>query len=70
MEIGYSVETLLNAIGKQAQEIASEGRWIEYYTRCEQNEQQIADLENAVFWIEEAVAEIKNNIEYLKSVTM
>ena len=70
MEIGYSVPTLLNCIIKQAQEIASEARWAEYYARCQPNAEQIADIENCVLNIEQALENIKENLQYLESEDM
>jgi hypothetical protein len=70
MEIGYSVPTLLHGIIKQAQEIASESRWMEHYAHCQQNADQIYMLDNCVENIENALIEIKRNIEILKSEDM
>ena len=70
MEIGYSVPTLLNDIIKQAQEIASEARRVEYYSHCQQNAEQIADIENCVLNIEQALENIKENLQYLKDEEM
>ena len=55
MMIGYSVPTILSAIIKQAQDIASEARWIEHYAHLAPSAEQIADIENCV-------AEIKNSL--------
>ena len=70
MEIGYSVPTLLGSIIKQAQGIASEARWMEFYCHSKQDENQIGAIEDTVFCIEESIKAIKENIEYLKSKEM
>jgi hypothetical protein len=70
MEIGYSVPTLLGGIIKQAQDIASEARWMEYYAHAQQNEDQIGAIEDTVFCIEQALIAIKENIEHLKGKPM
>ncbi len=70
MEIGYSVPTLLGNIIKQAQDIASEARWMEYYAHCQQNEDQIGAIEDTIFCIENALTAIKENIEHLKGDEM
>ena len=70
MEIGYSVPTLLNAIIKQAQDIVSEARWMEFYAHCQQNENQIGAIEDTVLCIEHALFAIKENIEHLKGEEM
>ena len=67
MEIGYSVPTLLGSIIKQAQDIASEARWMEYYCHAQQNTDQIGAIEDTVFCIEQALVAIKENITNLKS---
>lgn len=66
MEIGYSVPTLLGGIIKQAQEIASEARWMEFYCHSIPSEDQIGAIEDTVFCIEQALVAIKENIEHLK----
>lgn len=70
MEIGYSVPTLLAGIIKQAQAIASEARWMEYYSHCQQNADQIGAIEDTVFCIEQFLIAIKENIEHLKGEEM
>ena len=70
MEIGYSVPTLLGGIIKQAQDIASEARWMEFYCHSKQDENQIGAIEDTVFCIEQALVAIKENIEHLKSEEM
>ena len=70
MEIGYSAPTLLGGIIKQAQDIASEARWIEFYCHSKQDENQIGAIEDTVFCIEQALIAIKENIEHLKSEEM
>ena len=70
MEIYYSVPTLLNGIIKQAQEIASEARWVEHYAHCQQNAEQIEDIKNCVLNIEQALESIKENLQYLESEEM
>ena len=67
MEIGYSVPTLLAGIIKQAQDIASEARWMEFYAHGPQNDDQIGAIEDTVFCIEQALVAIKANIADLKS---
>ncbi len=66
MIIASSVSTLLNDIIKQAQNIASEARWMEYYCHAQQNEDQIGAIEDVVFCIEESLKAIKESIEDLK----
>ena len=70
MEIGYSIPTLLAGIIKQAKDIASEARWMEYYAHCQQNKDQIGAIEDTVFCIEQALVAIKENLEYLKGEEM
>jgi hypothetical protein len=70
MEIGYSVPTLLGAIIKQAQDIASEARWMEFYAHGQQNADQIGAIEDTVFCIEQALIAVKENIEHLKGEEM
>ena len=70
MEIGYSVSTLLHGIIKQAQDIATEARCMEHYAHCQQNEDQIGAIEDTVWCIENALIEIKRNIEMLKGEDM
>lgn len=70
MEIGYSVPTLLGNIIKQAQDIVSEARWMEYYCCAQQNTDQIGAIEDTVFCIEQALIAIKENIEHLKGEEM
>ena len=70
MEIGYSVPTLLAGIIKQAQEVASEGRWLEYYAHCQTNDTTINCLEDCVHNIEDCLVAIKENIEHLKGREM
>ena len=70
MEIGYSVPTLLNGIIKQAQDIASEARWMEFYCHSTPDENQIGAIEDTIDCIENALIEIKRNIEILKSEDM
>ena len=70
MQIGYSVSTLLANIIKQAQAITSEAQWMKYYACLQENKDQIADIEDTVFCIEQALVAIKENIEYLKGEEM
>ena len=70
MEIGYSVPTILNEIVKQSQSIASEARWMEHYAHCQQNANQVADIENCVYEIEQHIYVIKVFLENLKSEDM
>ena len=70
MQIGYSVSTLLANIIKQAQEISSEARWMEYYCHAKQDENQIGAIEDTVFCIEQALVAIKENLEHLKGDEM
>ena len=66
MIIASSVPTILHDIIKNAQNIASEARWMEYYAHCQQNEDQIGAIEDTVFCIEESIKAIKASIEDLK----
>ena len=66
MIIASSVPTLLADIIKQAQDIASEARWMEYYCHAQQNEDQIGAIEDTVFCIEQSLISIKQSIEDLK----
>ena len=66
MIIASSVPTLLNDIIKQAQNIASEARWMEYYCHAQQNDDQIGAIEDTVFCIGESLKAIKQSIEDLK----
>ena len=70
MEIGYSAPTLLLGIIKQSQEIASEGRWLEYYAHCAVNDTTINCLEDCVHNIEDCLVAIKKNLEALKEEEM
>lgn len=70
MKIGYSVPTILGAIIKLSQDIASEARWIEHYAHCEQNETQIYDIDNCVSEIGNSLVEIKVMLENLKGEEM
>ena len=70
MQIGYSVSTLLASIIKQAQEITSEAQWMKYYACIPTNKDQVADIEDTVFCIEQALVAIKENLEYLKGEEM
>ena len=70
MQLGYSVPTLLNEIIKQSQSIASEARWVEHYAHCKQNADQVADIENCVYEIEQHIYVIKTFLENLKSEDM
>ena len=71
MEIGYSVQTLLNETIKQAQNIALEAKCIEHYASCEPNNaEQIKNIENCVFEIEQYAYIIKVYLENLKSEDM
>ena len=67
MIIASSVPTLLNEIIKQAKDIASEARWMEFYCHSKQDENQIGAIEDTVFCIEQALVEVKRNLEDLKS---
>ena len=66
MIIASSVPTILHDIIKQAQNIASEARWMEYYCHAQQNEDQIGAIEDTVFCIEESIKAIKASLEDLK----
>ena len=67
MIIASSVPTILHDIIKNAQNIASEARWMEHYCHAQQNEDQIGAIEDTVFCIEESINAIKASIEDLKS---
>ena len=67
MIIASSVPTILHGIIKNAQNIASEARWMEHYCHAQQNEDQIGAIEDTVFCIEESIKAIKASIEDLKS---
>lgn len=66
MIIGYSVPTIMNAIVKLSQDIASEAQWIEHYACCEENATQIYDIDNCVSEIGNSLVEIKVMLENLK----
>lgn len=66
MKIGYSEPTLLAGIIKQAQDIASEARWLEYYSHCAVSDTTVGCLEDCVRNIEDSLVAIKENIEHLK----
>lgn len=66
MEIGYSVPTLLAGIIKQAQDIVSEARWMEYYSHCAVNDTTVNCLEDCVRNIADSCTAILENIEHLK----
>ena len=71
MKIGYSVQTLLNEIIKQAQNINLEARCIEHYASCEPNNaEQIKNIEECVFEIEQYAYVIKVYLENLKGKDM
>ena len=61
-----SVPTLLNDIIKQAKDIASEVRWMEFYCHAKQDENQIGAIEDTVFCIEQALVEVRRCLEDLK----
>ena len=67
MEIGYSEPTLLLGIIRQAQEIASEGRWIEHYAHTPA---ELECVEDCIHNIEDCLVAIKENFELLKSEKM
>ena len=68
MEIGYSVQTLLNETIKQAQNIGLEAKCIEHYASCEpHNAEQIKHIADCVFEIEQYAYIIKVYLENLKS---
>lgn len=67
MIIAQSVFTLLSGIIKQAQDIASEARWMEFYAHGPQTQDQIEMIEDTVFQIENALVAIRANITDLKS---
>lgn len=62
MQIGYSESTLLLSIIRQAQEIASEARWIEYYGHNSETE----CIEDCVKNIRDSLEAILEDIDYLK----
>ena len=64
MEIGYSVPTLLASIIKQAQDVAIEARWIEYYAHL--NPADVECIEDCVRCIMDDCKVILANIEDLK----
>lgn len=66
MQIGYSEQTLLLNIIKQAQEIMSESRWIEYYSHCAVNNTTINCVADCVCNIEDCLKAIKENLENLR----
>ena len=68
MEISYSVPTLLVSIIKQAQDIGSEARWIEHYAHCEQNPDQIADIENCILEMKQSLYTMEQWVEELKEI--
>ena len=70
MKIGCSVPTILNEIIKQSQSIGLEARCIEHYAHCEQNTEQIENIENCVYEIEQHIYVIKTFLENLKSEDM
>lgn len=70
MNLGFSVPTLLNGIIKQAQDVASEARWLEHYAHCQQSKTQIEDMENCVYEMEQHLYVIKSYIENLKGEEM
>lgn len=67
MQIGYSEETLLLGIIHQAQEIVSEGRWLEYYAHTPAD---IECVEDCVHNIEDCLKAIKENLENLKGESL
>ena len=69
MKIGYSVSTLLNNIIKQAQEMASEAKWLEHYCKT-QNEQQLLDIQDCVANLEMSMQAIKENLDDLQGEEM
>ena len=70
MEIGYSVPTILNGIIKQAQDITSEARWMEFYCHSVHDENQIGAIKDTIDCIEAALLVVKLNIELLESEDM
>ena len=66
MIIARSVPTILLDIIKNAQNIASEARWMEHYCHAKPDENQIGAIEDTVFCIEESIKAIKASIEDLK----
>lgn len=67
MQIGYGEETLLLGIIRQAQEIASEGRWMEYYAHTPAD---FECVEDCVHNIEDCLKAIKENLEILKGESL
>ena len=65
MQIGYSDSTLLLGIIRQAQEIVSEARWLEYYGHSV-NPPNIEFAEDCVHNIEDCLKVIKENLDNLK----
>ena len=67
MIVASSVPTILLDIIKNAQNIASEARWMEHYCHAKQDENQIGAIEDTIFCIEESIKAIKASVEDLKS---
>ncbi len=66
MQIGYSEDTLLLNIIRQAQEIASEARWMEYYGHNSDTE----CIEDCVRNIQDSLKAILEDIDYLKGESL
>ena len=67
MQIGYSEETLLLGIIRQAQEIVNEGRWMEYYAHTPSD---IECVEDCIHNIEDCLKAIKENLGDLKGESL
>ena len=62
MQIGYSEQTLWNAIDKQWQSIEDELAWMNHYIATG----EIEDVEDCVNNIQDSLNAIKENVEHLK----
>ena len=67
MQIGYSEETLMLGIIRQAQDIMSESRWLEYYAHTPA---EVGCVEDCVRNIEDCLKAIKENLENLKGESL
>lgn len=64
MEIGYSESTILLEIIRQAQQIASEARWLEHYAHTPA---EIECVEDCVHCIEDSLKAINEFMVYWKA---
>lgn len=66
MQIGYSEQTLWQAISKQWESIEDEVKWMNHYIATN----KVECVEDCVFNIQESLSAIKENLENLKGESL